>query len=248
MSATVAALWRHPIKGHGREALECVTLTEGRTIPWDRRWAVAHEMSKADGTEWAPCANFSRGAKTGTLMAITAKVDKANGTVSLSHPDRPDLTFDPEKEQDAFLEWVRPLMPSDRAQSARLLRVPGRGMTDTDYPSISLINLASNKAMSDAMEQDISALRWRCNIHLAGLNPWAEFDWVGHSLRIGDAELSVKEPIKRCLATTANPQTGERDADTLGTLNNRFGHQDFGIYATVTRSGDIQVGDTVELL
>ena len=82
MSATVAALWRHPIKGHGREALECVTLTEGRTIPWDRRWAVAHEMSKADGTEWAPCANFSRGAKTGTLMAIAAKVDKANGTVS----------------------------------------------------------------------------------------------------------------------------------------------------------------------
>ena len=30
MIATVAALWRHPIKGHGREALDTVTLTEGR--------------------------------------------------------------------------------------------------------------------------------------------------------------------------------------------------------------------------
>ncbi|WP_420557216.1 MOSC domain-containing protein [Roseovarius sp.] len=246
MIATVAALWRHPIKGHGREALDTVTLTEGRTMPWDRRWAVAHEMSRADGTEWAPCANFSRGAKTGTLMAISARVDDQSGSVTLAHPDRPDLTFDPEEDQDAFLDWVRPLMPADRAQSARLVRVPGRGMTDTDYPSISLINLGSNDAMTDAMHQDISPLRWRGNIHLSGLDAWAEFDWVGQTLRIGDAELSVREPIKRCLATTANPQTGDRDADTLGTLNTRFGHQDFGIYATVTRSGDIRVGDTVE--
>lgn len=244
--ATVAALWRHPIKGHGREALDTVTLTEGQTMPWDRRWAVAHEMSKADGTEWVPCANFSRGAKTGTLMAISAKVDEADGSVTLTHPDRPDLTFDPEREQDAFLDWVRPLMPADRAQSARLVHVPGRGMTDTDYASISLINLASNDAMTEAMAQDISPLRWRGNIHLTGLDPWAEFDWVGQTLRIGDAELSVQEPIKRCLATTANPQTGERDADTLGTLNTRFGHQDFGVYATVTRSGTIRVDDTVE--
>ncbi|WP_428513330.1 MOSC domain-containing protein [Roseovarius sp.] len=246
MIATVAALWRHPIKGHGREALDTVTLTEGRTMPWDRRWAVAHEMSRADGTEWAPCANFSRGAKTGTLMAISARVDDQSGSVTLTHPDRPDLTFDPEQNQDAFLDWVRPLMPADRAQSARLVRVPGRGMTDTDYPSISLINLGSNDAMTDAMHQDISPLRWRGNIHLSGLDAWAEFDLIGRTLRIGEAELSVREPIKRCLATTANPQTGERDADTLGTLNNRFGHQDFGIYATVTRSGDIRVGDTVE--
>lgn len=246
--ATVAALWRHPIKGHGREALDTVTLTEGQTMPWDRRWAVAHEISKADGTAWAPCANFSRGAKTGTLMAISATVDEVEGRVTLTHPDRPDLTFDPEKDQDRFLDWVHPLMPADRAQSARLVRVSGRGMTDTDYPSVSLINLASNDAMTDAMQQDISPLRWRGNIHLSGLDAWAEFDWVGHSLRIGKAELAVQEPIQRCLATTANPQTGERDADTLGTLNNRFGHQDFGIYATVTRSGDIRVGDRVELL
>ncbi|QFT82782.1 MOSC domain protein [Roseovarius sp. THAF27] len=246
MIATVAALWRHPIKGHGREALDTVTLTEGRTMPWDRRWAVAHEMSRADGTEWAPCANFSRGAKTGTLMAISARVDAQSGSVTLTHPDRPDLTFDPEQDQDAFLDWVRPLMPADRAQSARLVRVPGRGMTDTDYPSISLINLGSNDAMTDAMHQDISPLRWRGNIHLSGLDAWAEFDWVGQTLRIGEAELSVREPIKRCLATTANPQTGDRDADTLGTLNTRFGHQDFGVYATVTRSGDIRVGDRVE--
>lgn len=244
--ATVAALWRHPIKGHGRETLDRVTLTEGQTMPFDRRWAVAHEMARADGSEWAPCAEFSRGAKVPALMAINATTDEAAGTVTLTHPERPDLTFDPDTEDRAFLDWVRPLMPENRAQSTRIVRVEGRGMTDTDFPSISLINLASNEALAEKMGQDLSPLRWRGNIHLTGLPAWAEFDWVGKTIRIGTAELEVREPIVRCLATTANPATGERDADTLGALDSFCGHQDFGIYAVVTKTGDITTGDTVE--
>ena len=248
MTGRVAALWRHPIKGHGREEIGRVTLTAGRTMPWDRRWAVAHELAQADGTAWAPCAEFSRGAKVPGLMAIDAQADPNAGTVTLRHPDRPDLTFDPEAEADAFLHWVRPLMPANRAQSVRLVRAPGRGMTDTDYPSISLLNLASNDAMTRAMGQGISPLRWRGNIHLAGLPAWAEFDWIGHVLRVGEAELQVREPITRCMATTANPETGQRDADTLGALNAQLGHQDFGIYAEVTKTGDVATGDAIEVL
>lgn len=242
------ALWRHPIKGHGREALTRVTLTEGQTMPWDRRWAVAHEMARTDGSEWAPSAEFSRGSKVASLMAIDAVSDEARGTVTLTHPQLSELTFDPDAEAQAFLDWVRPIMPENRAQSARIVRVDGRGMTDTDYPSLSLINLASNDLMTDTMGQEISPLRWRCNIHVDGFAPWAEFDWVGKSIRIGEVELAVREPILRCLATTASPVTGERDADTLGTLNKSFGHQDFGIYAEVTRGGEIAIGDEVEPL
>lgn len=244
----VRALWRHPIKGHGREALQRVTLTEGQTMPWDRRWAVAHELAQADGSAWAPSAEFSRGSKVAALMAINAVANEADGTVTLTHPERPDLTFDPDREQQAFLEWVRPLMPDNRAQSARIVRVDGRGMTDTDYPSLSLINLASNDAMTETMGQTISPLRWRCNIHVSGFAAWQEFDWIGRNLRVGGAELAIREPILRCLATTANPDTGLRDADTLGTLKARYGHQDFGVYAEVVRSGEIAVGDTVEPL
>jgi uncharacterized protein YcbX len=248
MTARVAALWRHPIKGHGREALETVTLTKGQTMPWDRRWAVAHEMAQADETAWSPCANFSRGAKVSALMAINARCDDASGRVTLTHPDRPELTFDPESEADRFLDWVRPLMPANRAQSTRIVRVEGRGMTDTDYPSISLLNLASNDTMTQSMQQAISPLRWRGNIHMSGLEPWVEFDWVGKTVRIGEAELAIREPIVRCLATTANPDTGERDADTLAALKTHFGHQNFGIYAEVTRSGRITLDDPIEVL
>ena len=248
MTARVAALWRHPIKGHGRDALEAVTLTKGQTMLWDRRWAVAHEMAKADETAWSPCANFSRGAKVPALMAINTRCDQASGRVTLTHPDRPDLTFEPDREADRFLDWVRPLMPANRAQSTRIVRVKGRGMTDTDYPSISLLNLASNDTMTQTMQQEISPLRWRGNIHMSGLDPWVEFDWIGKTVRLGEAELTIREPIVRCLATTANPDTGERDADTLAALKTHFGHQNVGVYAEVTRSGDITLGDPIEVL
>lgn len=248
MTPQVAALWRHPIKGHGREALDRVELFEGQTMPWDRRWAVAHEMARTDGTEWTPCTEFSRGSKVAALMAIDAKADEAENSVTLSHPKRPDLTFNPDGDINAFLDWVRPLMPENRAQSARIVRVEGRGMTDSDYPSISLINLQSHADLSEKMGLDLSVLRWRCNIHMTGIQAWEEMEWVGKTVQIGSAELSIREPIERCMATVANPKTGERDADTLGTLNTNYGHQDFGIYGIVTKSGEVAVGDAIRLL
>ncbi|MDO7663218.1 MAG: MOSC N-terminal beta barrel domain-containing protein, partial [Planktomarina temperata] len=71
----VTDIFRHPLKSHGREALQRVTLSQGAAMPWDRHWAVAHEASKADGREWAACANFSRVSKAPLLMAITARLN-----------------------------------------------------------------------------------------------------------------------------------------------------------------------------
>ena len=53
--------------------------------------------------------------------------------------------------------------------------------------------------------------------------------------------------IQRCRHTEANPETGRRDADTLGVLQS-WGHRDMGVYAVVTQGGDIAVGDEMELL
>ena len=36
MTATLARIVRHPVKAHGREELDAVTLAAGRCLPWDR--------------------------------------------------------------------------------------------------------------------------------------------------------------------------------------------------------------------
>lgn len=243
MTGTLARIWRHPIKSHGREELERITVTEGRTLPWDRTWAVLHEGAKADGSEWAPCANFSRGSKVPALMAINADLDEKANSVSLTHPDRPALTFRPDDDTRAFLEWVAPLMPADRPESHRIVRVPDRGMTDTPFPSISLAGFSSLRALSDKIGTPLDPRRFRVNLWIEGLGPWQEFEWIDREIWIGDVRFRVEERIERCLATAANPETGRRDADTLGALEHGWGHRDFGVYLTAVSSGEIAVGD-----
>ncbi|MBY6057178.1 MOSC domain-containing protein [Leisingera daeponensis] len=250
MTAKVSEIWRHPLKSHGREALESVTMIAGQTMPGDRVWAVAHEASKADGSGWSPCQNFTRGAKAPQLMAVSARLDDATGRLTLSHPLQTDLTFDPENPADLqrFLDWEKPLLPANRAASTRIVRVPGRGMTDTDFPSITLCNRASHRAVEQAIGHELSPLRWRGNIWFDLGEAWAENAWLGREVQIGGAVFAVRERVTRCLATAANPETGERDADTLKTLKENWGHQDFSVYAEVVRGGEIRLGDAVKVL
>lgn len=243
----ITALYRHPIKSHGREALEKVQLTKGQSMPFDRRWAVAHDAAEADGSEWVPCAHFSRGSKAPRLMAINATLDEARELVTLTHPDREPLTLHPTRDAAQLLAWVHPLVPQDRALPARVLELPARSFTDTPFPSVSLCNMASHHAVESLSQTALSPLRWRGNIWFDGAPAWQEFDWIDHDLRLGGATLRIRERIVRCLATTSNPETGERDVDTLAALNT-LGHQDFGIYAEVIESGEIAVGDEIEVM
>lgn len=249
--AQVAELYRHPIKAHGCEALTQVTLAAGKTFPWDRVWAVAHEAARIapDSRDWAACANFSRAAKAPALMAIRARLDEAANLVHLSHPQLGSVSGNPDLPADAarLIDWARPLMPDGRAQSAFIARAD-RGMTDTPYPSISINSRDTLAALSALAGADISPLRFRANIWVEGLSPWQEFDWVGKEIRIGDVQLAVRARIGRCLATAANPDTGERDLDTLDLLKQACGAQDFGIYAEVVNGGAVRLGDGVEIL
>lgn len=248
MTARLAHICRHPIKSHGREDLASVRLLAGEGLPWDRFWAVAHEAAKLrDG--WSPCVNFARGAKAPALMAITCTLDDAARTVTLRHPARGEITIRPDAAEDlpAFLEWAGPLNPADRAQPARIVSA-GRAMTDSEFPSISIVNLASLADLSDRVGVALSAHRFRANLWIAGWAPWAEWEMVGKRLQIGDAVLEVRERITRCNATKADIETGVINADTLGALEANYGHRDFGLYATAVTGGEIALGQEVTLL
>ena len=251
MTGRIAQIWRHPIKAHGREELAETTLSEGKCLPMDRQWAVAHERSCFDVARphWQPCSEFSRGVKSPRLQAITARFDDYLGKLTLSHPDLRDLAIDPDDADDAnrFIQWVMPVSNGARVLPARLVR-GSQAMTDTDFPSVSLINLASHRAVAAALGQPLSPLRWRGNLLIDGWDRWTEAGLIGRRLRIGAAELDIREQITRCRMTEANPETGMRDANILAALRDGFGHQEMGVYAVVSKGGTIRQGDTIEVL
>ena len=247
--ATVANIWRHPVKGVGREEMQSVALNVGQCLPYDRHWAIAHEDADlgdaADG--WARCMNFARAARAPKLMAVASSFDDATGKLTLSHPDLPHLSLDPDAEGPALVDWVARISDPRRAMPAKLVK-PARGMTDSKDPTVSIQSLASLERLSAAVGQPLDQRRFRGNIWLDGPDAFEEFDWQGKTLRIGDAEIDILEPIERCKATTVNPNTGEIDANTLGTLNAEFGHQNFGVYGLVRKAGTIALGDVAEVL
>lgn len=244
MTGRITDILRYPIKSHGREAVARVALTAGQTLPWDRLWAVAHEKSRADGSEWVPCQHFSRGSKAPRLQAIDAELDEMAATLTLTHPDLEPLTFRPDEEGQRLIDWTRSLMPRDRAASARVIRGQARGFTDSDFPSVTLCNRSSHRAVEQRIGRELSIHRWRGNIFFDGLAPWEEFDWIDREVRIGSAVVLPRERTDRCLATHANPETGQRDADILTALDS-WGHRDFSVRAEVVESGEIALGDRI---
>ena len=215
----------------------------------DRHWAIAHETAKVDfeNPKWARCMNFARGARGYELMAVASSFDDKTGLITLTHPKLKTLTINPDTDGAALINWVAQISNPDRAMPARVFKAD-RGLTDSATQSLSIHATATLNDLSKTMGQPLDQRRFRGNIWLNDVPAWGEHDWIGKSIRIGTAEFDVTKPIERCMATTVNPDTGISDADTLGTLNTKYGHQDFGVFAVVTKSGVVNTGDKAELI
>ncbi|WP_373355681.1 MOSC domain-containing protein [Pseudoroseicyclus sp. CXY001] len=242
---SLAGIVRHPIKAIGTETLRATRLTAGEALPFDRHWAVAHEAARFAEREldgWQPKRNFIRGAASSQLMAIKARMEGSQ--LVLSHPTAGELTIDPESDSVQLTRWLAPLWPENRPAPRSIERNPNGPLADTPAPYVSLLSTASNAALGESMGARLDMHRWRGNLWVDGWAPWAEFDLIGQELQVGGARLRVEERITRCEATMGNPETGEKDLDTLGGLD-AFGHRDFGVFCTVISSGDIALGDAV---
>jgi uncharacterized protein len=242
MTIRLTHICRHPIKAYGREMLASVRLSVGAGLPFDREWAVAHEAAQLT-SGWNPCMNFTRGAKAPELMAVTAKLSEADRRVTLTHPAQGEISFAPDDPADLprLLAWADPLIPDGRARPAAVVAA-GRAMTDSEFPSVSVLSLTSLAELAARMGIDLSIHRWRANLWLDGAEPWAEWGWIGQRFRVGEAVLEVVERITRCVATKVDPETGSVVGDTLAALETNYGHQDFGIYARVIEGGEIARG------
>jgi uncharacterized protein YcbX len=91
--------------------------------------------------------------------------------------------------------------------------------------------------------------RFRTNVHvvLDDAPAFAENDWEGRTLTVGDVTLDLLHPCVRCVIPTRDPDTTEKDPNILKWLA-RHREGLFGINARLSAgSGRIAVGDAVAL-
>ncbi len=147
--------------------------------------------------------------------------------------------------------WAEAL--SELAGSPMRLMLVGNGHAQDTYP-MSLLSQASLHELAARSGKSAVAdpRRFRNTLLVDGIAPHEEDEWIGHEVRAGEVVVRVAERDPRCSMTTHNPQTGERDMDTLRMIADYRSRQDgnicFGVYADVVQPGTVAVGDTVELL
>lgn len=245
---TVQAVFRYPIKGLSAEALHKVTLAPAKTCPGDRRFALRHAASAFNAAHptWQRKSEFLMLAHTAELAKLHTALDPETGVMHI-HAGGSTLfvgnVFSPAGRRGA--EHVFNATLNDPRGPIQLIDAGSISLTDVEPPYVSIINPASVRDLAQKAKADIEPARFRGNILVDDLAPWAEFDWVGRTIHIGGVQFKVIKRIQRCAATHVNLQTAVRDLNVTACLRDHVGHMDCGIYAEVVSGGIIQVNDTV---
>jgi uncharacterized protein len=117
------------------------------------------------------------------------------------------------------------------------------------------VSIISSASIADLAHtggvEGLDPRRFRMLFEIDGVDAYAEDTWIGRDVRIGDAVVHPLGNIGRCVVTTCDPDTGERDFDTLGVLAGyRRGIETteplpLGVVGDVVATGRVRVGDAV---
>jgi uncharacterized protein YcbX len=136
-------------------------------------------------------------------------------------------------------------------RAVRLARVERDGLSMVE--PVTIVSSASVARLSSEAGREVDARRFRPLFELDGCSEHEEDSWEGRRIRLGEALVEIGEPVVRCAVTTRDPDTGERDLDTLRLIKSYRGQGPdgeiwFARYGRVVEPGRVRVGDPVEPL
>ena len=126
---------------------------------------------------------------------------------------------------------------------------PVRVMPEADIPhqdsgAVSIVSTATLKWCADRWGGSPDPRRLRANVVVVSEQPFAEERWVGREIELGSARLRVVERVPRCRMIDIGQdgmEPGEKWLKSLAQERDMF----LAVYADVTRSGHVTVGDRV---
>ncbi|ACK83463.1 MOSC domain-containing protein [Methylorubrum extorquens] len=249
----IAALYRYPVKGLSPEAVETAELETSGYFPGDRLYAIENGPSGFNETvpRHLPKIAYLMLMRNEALARLRTRFDDATHrlTVEENGVQAVDADLSTAEGRAALAEFMKSFLPQELRGAPRVLTAPpGYRFTDSRTGYVSLINRASVAATEDLVGAPVDPLRFRGNLYLDGLEPWAELDMVGRVLEASDVRLKITSRTERCAATNVDPQTGQRDLSIPRTLMQGVGHTDCGVYAEVLAGGVLRTGDSLRVI
>lgn len=241
----ISALYTYPVKGCHR-----LDHDVARVEPWglagDRRWMIVDPDGVGITQRQAPALTGLHAVpRPGGLLLngfdVAEPEDGPKATLRVFSA-KPPLTARLATAATAFvsdflgrparLAWLAD--PSVRPIASHAL--PGDRVSLADGFPLALANAASLDAVNDwlleAGDEPVPMTRFRPNVVIAGAPPWAEDEWLGKRLRLGDVTFRVAKACSRCVVTTVDQETGEVGRQPLRALGRHRRHADgllFGV-------------------
>lgn len=224
--ATVAELWRYPVKGMRGERLLSLDLDE-HGIVGDRRFAIEssgapHGKPLLSGAERAAMLLYTASG-TGSEMFVTTP---SGGRFRVNDP--------------ALLRDMAAALPGGHTLSLRQSATPL-----TDVRPVAVLGTGTVAQLEQELGRPVDARRFRANILLDLPEGFAEDALAGRDILLGEnAILHITERDPRCRIVTLDPATAAADPLLMKHLDRAHGGC-VGVYATVVRVGRLCVGDSV---
>ncbi|MFQ5932006.1 MAG: MOSC domain-containing protein [Nitrospiraceae bacterium] len=256
----VAALYRYPVKGFTPEACDVLSILSNGRVAGDRVLGIRFSNTEAPDDAWSRKTGMVALVNTPGLARLNVRFDSNTRQLIIRQDGETlaDEVLDADGRKRigiAVANYVLALVENPLASHPERLplRVVGDGITpryhDSEAGQVTLHGRESLRALAVALgNAKVSELRFRSNIAVDGLGAWEEQRWVGRRVRKGAVELDVVRSKLRCLATHANPKTGERDLPILTTLTKVIGQKEptFAVAMVPTKgAGEIRLGDEV---
>jgi len=227
----VNELWRYPVKSIRGES--CADLQfEPRGVARDRFYAVVN----ADG-KFGSHKRTRRFVPMPGMYEFAARITSDGTEVNCPSGDIYQVG-DPALD-NAFSERI--------GESVAVK--PETHVPHMDDGAVHIVTTASMRWLIESLpDAQIDSRRFRPNVVIdCDDNGLVEQQWLGKTLQIGTVLLRIEKPAQRCVMAT---EAIEELPDDPRVLNLLAKHNDtqFGVYASVERSGTVAVNDAAQLL
>jgi uncharacterized protein YcbX len=232
----VEALYRYPVKSMRGEALEAAALG-WHGLDGDRRLAL-RRLDERGGFPWLTATRLP------ALIHFTPERQDAAGEALPTHVRTPEGETLPLFGDDLAADIAR------RHGAAVQMTHLRHGIFDD--AALSVITSHTVGEVCRLGGRDADARRFRPNVLVRSLSgvPFEEDAWVGGVLTFGDGDdapaIAVMMRDVRCAMVNLDPDGGGTSPDVLKAVV-RVNANNAGIYATITRTGRLAVGQPVRL-
>lgn len=251
--ATIEKIYRYPVKGLTAEELQTVDLRINDCIAFDRAYAITngHRHFDTAAPKHMPKIKFLMLMRHEKLAALESRFDPETHTLTILRGGKQvskGCLRQPVGRK--LIEQFFSAYLGDQLLGAPLIvSAPEHSFSDVPEKCLSIINLATVRDLERILGEDIHPMRFRGNLYIDGIEPWAELDWVGKDIKIDNkAVLKCFKRTERCAATNVNPVTAERDRSIPAQLSRALNHTDLGVYAMVSQNCQISQGATIAVV